>query len=308
MKTQLIPQLALAASLLATTTQAQQSPDVLKTRAALIDAHAKQLAEHDAKWEAVLGADWKTKLADPASEAKVLVDAYIAKPYPFTLAIRLPDPEAKRLVAHILAKPILVKEDLKTLKEAAVGHPSVMQTAENTKLVASRMDELMALQPEKASDPLDMLHEKYAMLHGDRNWCERVTISEWLLTSTGNFDAEHYKRMKERILGIATETLLEKKIKAGEAADGPDFDAALVPVVEALNAPLFAGLAEALLPLGVEVTMPDYTAVVERTPRLVAAIERRSVPEGEAKKSLGTVMFAKGVTAYNAWKTARAKW
>ena len=135
-----------------------------------------------------------------------------------------------------------------------------------------------------------------------------MTVGEWLLLATSDYDAGVYKLMQDGILAKATEALIEKKIKLGEAVDGPDFDAALAPVVTALNAPLFEGLAAALLPLDIKVTMPDCAAVVEKTPRRIVAIERRSVSEAEAKKSLGTVMFVKGVTAYNAWKTARAKW
>jgi len=236
------------------------------------------------------------------------VDAYIVKPFPFTLANRLPVPEAERIVAHILAKPMLVTADLVTLKEAASTSPTMMRTVKNKALVDSRVDELMALDPQPVSAVL-RYQQKYARIYGESaNWASLLTIGEWLLVSTADFDAATYKTMQDGILAKATEALIEKKIKLGEAADGPDFDAALAPVVDALNAPLFAGLAEALLPLGIEVTMPDYTAVVENTPRRVAAIERRSVPEAEAKRSLGTVMFVKGVTAYNAWKTARAKW
>ena len=307
MKTKLTLTLALAASLFTTTTaQAQQPLDVLKTRTDLVANLTKILADYDAQWEAVLGADWKAKLADPkTTEAKVLVDAYIAKPFPLAFADRLPVQDSGRLIAHILAKPVLVTEDLTALQGAISTNPSAMKTEENTKLVDSRMDELMALQPKGTL--LDMLYKKYVVLHGDPNWVARATISEWLALPTEDLAAEGYKLIQDSILNKATEALIEKKIKAGEVADGPDFDAAMAPVVTALNAPLFEGLAEALLPLGVKVTMPDYTAVVAKIPRLVAAIERRTVPESEARKTLGNVMFVKGVTAYNAWKTARAK-
>lgn len=298
--------LALAAALFITTTAgAQQTPDVLKTRDALIAGHAKQLAEHDAKWEAVLGAGWKEKLADPATEAKVLVDAYIGKPFTFTLASKLPVPEAERLVAHILAKPVLVTDDLVTIKEAARVNPSFMRTVENKALIDSRVDELMALDPQPVS--IARFQQKYDRIY-KTSWGEHMTIGEWLLGATADFDHWSYKAMQDGILARATEALIEKKIGLGEAADGPDFDAAMAPVVTALNAPLFEGLAEALLPLGVKITMPDYTAIVAKVPHRIAAIERRSVAETEARKSLGTIMFVKGVTAYNAWKTARSKW
>ena len=133
-------------------------------------------------------------------------------------------------------------------------------------------------------------------------WTLLLTPAEWLDLSTGEYDAATYGLIRDNLLRIITKAMVEKRAAADQDTDGPEFDAAMAPVVAALGAPLFEGLQEATRGLGLDLTAPDYTATVTRANRLASSIERRTVSENDARKAIGTLMFVKGVAGYNEWK------
>ena len=76
----------------------------------------------------------------------------------------------------------------------------------------------------------------------------------------------------------------------------------MAPVIAALNAPLFAGLQDATAGLDIKLPVPDYTDTLASVAATLSEIDRHAISEKEATKKLGTVMFVKGVAAYNEWK------
>jgi hypothetical protein len=170
------------------------------------------------------------------------------------------------------------------------------------------MTELLALADPKT---IEYYRIKYSRLlginHNESVWQKSVTPAEWLTIASGDYDAATYTLIQNQLLVLTTGAMLEMRKVANEDTEGPAFEAAMAPVVTALGAPLFDGLQEAAKGLGLDLKAPDYAPTVTRANRLAASVERRSISEQDAKKAMGTVMFVKGVTGYNAWTATLTK-
>jgi hypothetical protein len=269
-------------------------------KVAAIESATKALAAFDAKYAAILGGGWQQRLAESTlSEGDEMAAAYVTGSsfdYPWNTANAA---VSQTLAAHLVAKATLDANDLKL---AALIGPKVVAE------LAPKMTELLAL-----SDPktIEYYRIKYSRLLGiDNNesvWQKSITPAEWLTLASGEYDAALYTLIRENLLVLTTSAMVANRKAANEDTEGPAFEAAMAPVVAALGAPLFDGLQEAAKGLGLDLTAPDYVPTVTRANRLAASVERRTVSEQDAKKAMGTVMFVKGVTGYNAWTATLTK-
>jgi hypothetical protein len=136
--------------------------------------------------------------------------------------------------------------------------------------------------------------------------------SDWfdLVAADAPFPPDVYVAMRDHLLAHSARLLIDKRKAAGQPVEGPEFDAAIAPVVTALDAPKFDGLAAAVTSLGIDLTIPapDYTAqeAVAATVESSAANRTKFTTawgtQVQYQDGLGSVMFVKGKDAYTAWR------
>jgi len=257
---------------------------------------AQALTNFDAAQTQKLGDGWLERLnSSTRTEAEELADLYVeGHPCIYWWGAEDRDGIAKKLLRHIAGKTTLNAFDLDVITKFCEPRRHFPE-------LVARLDEILALVP--VQHGREYYLTKYTRILGlGGAWDTHLTPDEWMAFSLTELSVENYQLMRDNLLGIAMDAMTRKREKSGKPVEGPAFEAAMAPVVAALDEPLFAGLQAALAELNITLTAPDYSAVVELADRHVSAIERRAINEGEARKSLGSLMFVKGVAAYNAWK------
>ena len=260
----------------------------------------KALADYEAQWTHILGEGWHARLlASTLPESEEMAAVYLTGKrfdYPWASGTN----KAKNdLADYLVAKQTFDAEDIKLVKQ--IG-PYVVPKFQ------PRMGDIL-----KLLDPhtFDYYKVKYGAIlvgtHNDSTWAKQVTPNDWLVLVAGNNTAASYTLIRDNLLLTFTNAMVEKRRAANQDTDGPEFDAAMAPIIAALSAPLFEGLVAATKDLGLEVRLADYNQTSINGNRLANSIERRTISENEAKAGMGTVMFVKGVTAYNAWAEALKK-
>ena len=260
----------------------------------------KALAEYESQWTSILGEGWHARLlASTLPESEEMAAVYLTGKrfdYPWASGTT----KAKNdLADYIVAKETLDADDLKIIN--AVG-PYVVPKLQ------PRMADILALLDPKT---FEYYKVKYgAILVGSQNdstWAKQVTPNDWLTLVSGKLNAAQYTLVRDNLLLTFTNAMIEKRAGLNQDTDGPEFDTAMAPIIAALSAPLFDGLAAATQTLGLDVKLADYSQTAIDGTRLANSIERRTISENEAKAGMGTIMFVKGVTAYNAWAEALKK-
>ena len=258
---------------------------------------AVAMADFDAKKAQELGDGWRDRLAKSTKpEIDELVDIY-TEGRSFKNDWRRASPAAKdKLIAHIATKRTLNENDLTAvtaLCNAGSHHPAMV----------ARMDELLALTPKYSTNYFRLKYvHLLGMGGGWDGWKTYMLPEEWLQFASSSYSPDYFTDMRQNLLAMITQAMAEKRKAAGESVEGPEFDGAMAPVIAALDAPLFAGLQDATASLMIELPVMDHAATVASSEATVFAIERHAISEKEATKKLGTVMFVKGVAAYNEWK------
>jgi hypothetical protein len=184
--------------------------------------------------------------------------------------------------------------------------------------LAERIDEFAVLLPSQGRHDANYFAFKHLGLLGrpehGLGWTQHMTTAEWfeLAAADAPFEAGVFAAMRDHLLVTAAKLLIDKRKAAGQPVEGPEFDAAMAPVLTALKAPKFDGLAAAVTALGIDLTIPapDYAAqqAVAAAVESAAANKTKFVaPWGEQvpyQAGLGSVMFVKGEAAYKAWRDA----
>jgi hypothetical protein len=139
-----------------------------------------------------------------------------------------------------------------------------------------------------------------------------MSTADWfdLASADAPFAPYLFVSMRDHLLAQSARLLVEKRKSAGQSVEGPEFDAAIAPVVTALDAPKFDGLAAAVGALGIDLVIPapDYTAqeaVADAVASAAASKTKFTTSWGAQapyQDGLGSVMFVKGKTAYTAWR------
>jgi len=139
-----------------------------------------------------------------------------------------------------------------------------------------------------------------------------MSTADWfdLASADAPFQPAVYAAMRDYLLAQSARLLIDKRTAAGQPVEGPEFDAAIAPVVTALDAPKFDGLAAALTALGIDLTIPspDYTAQEAVAAAVESAAANRTKfttawgAQVQYQEGLGSVMFARGKAAYTAWR------
>jgi hypothetical protein len=276
--------------------------------AAVAADKAQALANFEATQAAKFGADWLTRWQNsshdnPDDEA---VDIYINNG-PFIIGLPSISPAKKReLLEHIAAKPVLVSEDLAT----------VMLFRQHNPELADRIEEFAALLPSNGVRDTDYFRLKHLGLGGHPGgglaWTRHMSTADWFDFASANasFPPDVFIAMRDHLLAQTARLLIEKRKTAGQPVEGPEFDAAIAPVVAALDAPKFDGLAAAVGALGIELSIPapDYTAQEAVADAVASATASKTTfttawgAQVPYQDGLGSVMFVKGKAAYTAWR------
>jgi hypothetical protein len=271
---------------------------------------AQALANFDAAQAAKFGANWINRWQNsshdnPDDEA---VDIYINNG-PFIIGLPSISPAKKReLLAHIAAKPVLVSEDLAT----------VMLFRQHNAELTDRIEEFAALLPSNGIRDVDYFSLKHLGLAGrvgsafGPEWHKFMSTADWfdLASANASFPPDVFVAMRDHLLAQSARLLIENRKAAGQSIEGPEFDAVIAPVVTALDAPKFDGLAAAVstLGIGLAIPSPDYAgqeAVANDVASAAASKTKFTTAWGAQvpyQNGLGSVMFVKGKAAYTAWR------
>ena len=278
--------------------------------AAVAADKAQALASFDAAQAAKFGSDWLTRWQNsshdnPDDEA---VDIYINNG-PFIIGLPGISPAKKKeLLDHIAARPVLVSEDLAT----------IMLVRQHNAELSDRIEEVATLLPSGAIRNADYFRLKHLGLAGragalsGKEWHKFMSTADWFDLASANaaFTPELLISMRDHLLAQAAHLLIEKRKTAGQPVEGSDFDAAIAPVVTALDAPKFEGLANAVGTLQIDLVIPtlDYTAQEAVADSVASAAANKTKfttawgAQVPYQNGLGSVMFVKGKAAYTAWR------
>lgn len=217
--------------------------------AAVVADKTQTLTTFDATQADKFGPDWLTRWQDseygnPDDEA---ADIYIGGKL-FTGLPKLSTLKRQELLGHIAAKPLIVEEDTAAVEDIGAFHPAV----------EDRLDELAVhltsagIRGEEyfAFKHLEVLNKSDNGI-GPRGFKHHMTTSEWfdLASANAHFSVDTFVAMRNHLLAHSARLLIDKRKAAGQSVEGPEFDAAIAPVVTALDAPKFDGLAEAVTSL-----------------------------------------------------------
>lgn len=268
------------------------------------------------RYTPVLGDGWRarwqaSKLADPDDE---LVAMYKVAPLNFrvpgwpgphmigrvSLAGRL------ELLDFIAAKPTLTTMDLDVISFINIYRPAI----------ADRMADIAALLPSGGirGEEYYAFRNKHVLVRPGA-WLASMKVSEWidLAMQPAHVSPSTFTAGRDKVMLKLARLMIEKRQAQGLPTEGAEFDAAFAPVVAALKAPKFAGLREIVSGLGLPIELPtelDWSAQEAVAAVVQDAAERNgtfltswgaTVPYSEG---LGSVMFVKGETAYEAWRQA----
>lgn len=280
--------------------------------AAVAADKAQALANFDALQAARFGADWLNRWQNSAydNEDDEAVDAYMAgKAFDWFPGIGLGNislAKRKELAAHLATKTPLQTEDIKTVMWMDVHNPDL----------ADRIEEFAVLLPSRGVHDTQYFAFKHLGLLGRPGnglaWTQYMTTAEWfeLAAADAPFQAEVFAAMRDHLLVTAAKLLIDKRKAAGQSVEGPEFDAAMAPVLAALKAPKFDGLAAAVTALGLDLTIPAPNYTLQEA--VAAAVESAAANKTKFVTSwgvqmpyqhgLGSVMFVKGEAAYKAWR------
>lgn len=273
---------------------------------------AQAIADFDAVQATRFGANWLARWQNSAydNEDDEAIDIYIAgNPFEWFPGIALWNlsvSKRKELAAHLATKTPLQTEDINTVLWMDIHHPGL----------ADRIGEFAVLLPSQGAHDANYFAFKYLGLVGHPGhglaWTQHMTTPEWfeLAAADAPFQPEVFAAMRDHLLATAARLLIDKRRAAGQPVEGPDFDAALSPVLAALKAPEFDGLAASVTALGLDMTIPalDHTAqeAIATAVEHAAANKTRFATSWGAQRpyqeGLGSVMFVKGEVAYKAWR------
>ena len=300
------------------TLQAQQTYNIL-TLLEISEARAKTVEAKAAAdtWTARLGEGWKDAWRKSTSTHPddQLVDIYISKGgFPVMESDKyalkgVSVGKRQEWLAHIGGKTKLTKDDFSVVKALSMYNSAT----------AARADEFAQF----LSTGADVRGEEYFQflignleVRGLRKpgvWQSGLKTEEWFtLASAGaHFSPVTFATGRDTIAMRAARLLVEKRKAEKLSIEGAEFDTAFAPILDALKTPKFSGLSAACKTLGIDMELPsniDWTAQEAVAATVISAAERNGkfvTPSGAEVSydaGLGSVMFIKGESAYNAWR------
>jgi hypothetical protein len=217
--------------------------------------------------------------------------------------------KVREVLAHIATKPELSREDLLFVQLTSSYNPDI----------AARLDDFTALLPSRGIRGEEYFNLKHIVIlkkptagRGVRAFHRHMTLADWfeMASSEAHFSPDAFNAMRNAIITATARLLIDQRRAAGLTVEGQEFDTAFAPVLDAVKAPKFNGLATAVSALGIDLVIPtpDFSAQEAIAGSVADAASRNasfmSAWDSQVKfqDGLGSVMFVMGETAYSEWR------
>jgi len=228
----------------------------------------------------------------PAAESVALADLYLEdtlKPAVNYIIMwdKVPHEKKQAVLNHLAAKPVITADEIGILHRMPYMECPALK---------ARQDEILALVPESS---LQRYQLKYTKLAPGTNYLSDMTPQELMKCTAGIRNALDYDRLRKEVLARCIGAMTRYRRAANLPNDAASFDAAMAPVLAALNAPLWEGLQKATSELDIDLTAPDYTKLTETLVRRCTDLEERKITD--ATSFAGSLMFWKGTEEYKSW-------
>jgi hypothetical protein len=136
-------------------------------------------------------------------------------------------------------------------------------------------------------------------LKGATSYLRRMTPAELMKVTAGIIPASDYDLIRQEVLARCIGAMTRHRRANGLPNDSASFTAAMQPIVDALNAPLWEGLQQQASAIGLDFTAPDYGALAEELTLRNADLDECRITT--AASFAGSMMFWKGTEGYKAW-------
>lgn len=280
------------------------------------ESKANALTTFDTGASDKFGSDWierwqNSDYANPDDEAGDIYISGQAFDTGSPAAVKLSAAKQREVLVHIAAKPELVKADLAFVRAVSIYNPEV----------AARLDEFATLLSSRGIRGEEYFNFKHmAVLKKPHSYPinlafhRHMTIVEWfdLASAEAHFTPHSFNAMRNAIIATTARLLIDQRRAADLPVEGPEFDTAFAPVLNAIKAPKFEGLAAAVESLGLDLVIPtpDFAAQQEVADAVADAATRNSNfwsawdTQHSFQDGLGSVMFIMGEAAYSEWREA----
>ena len=268
---------------------------LLVQRAALTDqaeVEAYDAAKDKQLGDGVMAGLVAANALTPAAESVALSDLYLEdklKPSVNYLIMwdKVPLEKKQAVLNHLAAKPVITADEIGILNRMPYMECPALK---------ARQDEILALIPEQS---LQRYQIKYTKFAPGTNYLSDTTPQELMKCIAGIRNALDYDRLRKEVLARCIGAMTRSRRAANLPNDATSFDAAMAPILAALNAPLWDGLRAATSELDIDLTAPDYTMLTESLTKRCTDLEERKITD--ATSFAGSLMFWKGTEKYKSW-------
>lgn len=206
----------------------------------------------------------------------------------------VPKDQRKAAIGYIASKKTIDKGDLAVIRRLSGDHYPELKPREA---------DILGLIPKTSAERyklgLKLFSEHAAAGNWEHKFEKHIKDQEILDLLGGVHTAFWYdafrKEMLARCIGAVTRTRRAAKLPN----DSKSFDAAMAPILTALNAPLWDGLPAAVAQYGMILTTPDYSGLVGDLTNRCNKLDERKITD--TASFAGSMMFWKGVEGYKSW-------
>ena len=219
------------------------------------------------------------------------------------------------LASLILAKevPLTVADDVKWADVSAESRKDVLRQLAAAPIDSTTAKILVKIPytpcPEiaaKSAEILALLDKsdfnryriKYTTLRPAVNAVAELLEAQEIIDLTGRvLGYSQYLDWRKNMLKRCMEVVMKTRASTNPPTSLEDD---MIPVIAALNAPLWEGLTTVMAPYGLDLKAPDYTGLITIANEGCAAYDAKT--RNDLGQCIGAVMFVKGVAGYNTWK------
>jgi len=205
----------------------------------------------------------------------------------------LPDGERSEVIDFIAGKQTITLNDMRAVEEFA-------RKGESWPQLIPRVADILPLYPENEMERYIMKYKRLGTNPIGFTTVHLVMSPEELMkVTTGVLSSKQYVIIRDEVLARATGSVRRKLRNNNQGEDQAAFDAAMTPIVAALNTPLWNGLQAATAGLDVSFPAQNYTELVEKVIYIITQLDNGTYKT--VKNSAGSIMLVKGATAYTSW-------
>ena len=233
----------------------------------------------------------------PAEEAALYIQGKLSPARESLVAwSQVPKEQWPAVIDAIAARKTLTGADARAVWE-------MTRNAEKWPQLAPRADEIVAFYDPATMNRYKMKYTKLMGLKGNTSFVHRMTPQEIMTVTTGTLTAIEFDWLKQEVLARCTAAMKRTRSAGNLPNDAQSFATAMAPILTALDAPMWHGLAAATEGLGMDFTPPNYTKLGGDLDRKSAAFDGKTIPSVE--RFAGSMVFRKGVAGFAEWSRGR---